>query len=69
MLKEPIHSMSLVNGLFEDKTLDWNNGRPDLEMVDRYYLHKQNQGVLPKTRATAIQIGKPANFGKGVKGD
>jgi threonine synthase len=57
----------LVNGLFEDKTLDWNNGRPDLEMVDRYYLHKQNKCVLPKTRATAIQIGKPANLVKALR--
>ena len=43
----------LVNGLFEDKTLDWNNGRPDLEMVDRYYLHKQNE------RCTSLKPAQP----------
>jgi threonine synthase len=57
----------LVNGMFENKTLDWNDGRPDLEMVDRYYLDKQNRSVLPKTRATAIQIGKPANLVKALR--
>jgi threonine synthase len=57
----------LVNGLFENKRLDWNSGRPDLEMVERYYLHKQKNGFQPKTRATAIQIGKPANLAKALR--
>lgn len=57
----------LVNGLFENKTLDWNDGRPDLEMVERYYLHKQKKGIYPKTCATAIQIGKPANLVKALR--
>jgi threonine synthase len=57
----------LVNGLFENKRLDWNGGIPDLEMVERYYLHKQKNGFLPKTRATAIQIGKPANIAKALR--
>jgi threonine synthase len=57
----------LVNGLFENKRLDWNDGRPDLEMVERYYLHKRKNGFSPKTRATAIQIGKPANIAKALR--
>jgi threonine synthase len=57
----------LVNGLFENKALDWNDGRPDLEMVERYYLHKQKKGIYPKTCATAIQIGKPANLVKALR--
>ena len=57
----------LVNGLFENKRLDWNGGIPDLEMVERYYLHKQKNGFPPKTRATAIQIGKPANIAKALR--
>ncbi|MGA9149435.1 MAG: threonine synthase [Candidatus Nitrosopolaris sp.] len=57
----------LVNGLFENKRLDWNDGRPDLEMVERYYLHKQKNGFSPKTRATAIQIGKPVNIAKALR--
>jgi threonine synthase len=57
----------LVNGLFENKKLDWNEGRPDLEMVERYYMHKQKKGLQPRTRATAIQIGKPANLAKALR--
>ena len=57
----------LVNGLFEDKKLEWNEGKPDLGMVERYYLHKESQGLRPKTRATAIQIGKPANLVKALR--
>ena len=57
----------LVNGLFENKPLDWNDGRPNLELIERYYLHKQNKGLHPKTRATAIQIGKPPNLIKALR--
>src|SRR5437867_8326385 len=57
----------LVNGLFENKPLDWNDGRPDLELIERYYLHKHNKGLHPKTRATAIQIGKPPNLIKALR--
>lgn len=57
----------LVNGLFENKKLEWNNGKPDLAMVGRYYLQKESQGLRPKTRATAIQIGKPANLVKALR--
>src|ERR687886_809020 len=51
----------LVNGLFENKELRWNNGKPDLEMIERYYKYKDKIGTRPRTLATAIQIGKPAN--------
>lgn len=57
----------LVNGLFENKRLEWNDGKPDLAMVERYYLQKESQGLRPKTRATAIQIGKPANLAKALR--
>jgi threonine synthase len=57
----------LVNGLFENKPLNWNDGRPDLELIERYYLHKYNEGLHPKTRATAIQIGKPPNLIKALR--
>jgi len=57
----------LVNGKFENKSLRWNNGRPDLELVDRYYQYKESKGLKPKTRATAIQIGKPANLIKALR--
>jgi len=57
----------LVNGLFESCELKWNNGKPDLEMIERYYAFKDKQGIRPKTRATAIQIGKPANIVKALR--
>ncbi len=57
----------LVNGKFENKMLRWNNGSPDLELVDRYYRYKDSKGLAPKTRATAIQIGKPSNLMKALR--
>jgi threonine synthase len=57
----------LVNGKFENKNLKWNNGRPDLEMIERYYAFKDKKGISPKTNATAIQIGKPANIVKALR--
>ena len=57
----------LTNGIFENKKLNWNNGKPDLEMIERYYAIKSKEGIFPKTLATAIQIGKPANIVKALR--
>ena len=57
----------LVNGLFENNELRWNNGKPDLEMIERYYKYKDKIGTRPRTLATAIQIGKPANIVKALR--
>jgi threonine synthase len=57
----------LVNGYFENRCLAWNDGKPDLEMVKRYYEYKDKKGIRPKTNATAIQIGKPANIAKALR--
>jgi len=57
----------LVNGLFENCELKWNDGKPDLKMIERYYASKDEQGIRPKTSATAIQIGKPANIVKALR--
>src|SRR5919197_3034592 len=57
----------LVNGLFENMKLEWNNGKPNLQMIERYYAHKDKKGIRPKTNATAIQIGKPANIVKALR--
>lgn len=57
----------LANGLFENTRLNWNDGRPDMQMIERYYQNKQDKGIVPKTRATAIQIGKPANLVKALR--
>jgi threonine synthase len=57
----------LVNGYFENRCLAWNDGKPDLGMVKRYYEYKDKKGIRPKTNATAIQIGKPANIAKALR--
>ncbi len=58
---------NLYNGKFENQELRWNNGTPNLELIEKYYnfMNENNQG--PKTKATAIQIGKPANIAKGLR--
>jgi threonine synthase len=58
---------ALYNGLFEGKKLRWNDGRPDLELVDRYYADMDAKGMKPRTHATAIQIGRPANIAKALR--
>lgn len=58
---------SLYNGFYEDKALRWNGGRPDLAIIDRYYAELDRKGIRPKTHATAIQIGRPANIVKALR--
>jgi threonine synthase len=57
----------LVNGKFENTKLHWNGGKPDINKIQRYYQYKKDKNILPKTRATAIQIGKPSNIVKGLR--
>jgi len=57
----------LVNGLFEDTELKWNGGKVDTGLIDRFYQKQQEKNIIPKTQATAIQIGKPANIIKALR--
>ncbi len=57
----------LYNGEFEDEELRWNKGKPNTELIQKYYEHLDNKGIRPKTKATAIQIGRPANILKGLR--
>ena len=57
----------LVNGEFEGQKLVWNGGNFNTNLLDRYYEFKDSNAILPKTRATAIQIGKPANIAKALR--
>jgi len=57
----------LYNGVFEDEKLRWNKGTPNMELISRYYDHLDKKGLKPKTKATAIQIGRPANILKGLR--
>jgi len=58
---------TLYNGKFEETKLHWNKGKPNTELVKKYYLHMDKNGIRPKTKATAIQIAKPANILKGLR--
>ncbi len=57
----------LYNGGFEGEELRWNKGRPNGELIARYYASLDASGSRPKTMATAIQIGRPANILKGLR--
>ncbi len=57
----------LYNGKFENEELRWNKGKPNMELISRYYDHLDKEGIRPKTKATAIQIGRPANILKGLR--
>ena len=57
----------LYNGKFEDEELRWNKGKPNTELIDRYYDYLEKNNQRPNTRATAIQIGRPANILKGLR--
>ena len=57
----------LYNGEFQGQKLRWNKGKPDTEMIKKYYTHLDEKGIRPKTKATAIQIGRPANILKGLR--
>ena len=41
----------LYNG-FEGEELRWNKGKPNTELIDRYYDHLDKEGLRPKTKAT-----------------
>jgi threonine synthase len=58
---------TLYNGKFEESKLRWNKGKPDTDLIKRYYEFMDANGIRPKTKATAIQIAKPANILKGIR--
>ncbi len=57
----------LYNGKFEGESLRWNKGNPNTELITRYYEDLDDKGTRPNTKATAIQIGRPANILKGLR--
>ena len=52
-------------GNLKNEELRWNKGNPNTELISKYYEHLDKKGLRPKTKATAIQIGRPANILKG----
>ena len=57
----------LYNGKFNDEELRWNKGNPNNELIQKYYTNLDNKGIRPKTKATAIQIGRPTNILKALR--
>ena len=57
----------LYNGKFNDVELRWDKGNADTELIKNYYIEMDKKHIRPKTKATAIQIGKPANILKGLR--
>ncbi|MCS6768547.1 MAG: pyridoxal-phosphate dependent enzyme [Candidatus Nitrosocaldus sp.] len=58
---------TLYNGRFSERVLRWNKGKVDMELIEEYYAYMDKQNIRPRTEATAIQIGKPANLLKGLR--
>src|SRR6478736_620240 len=57
----------LTNGLYDGRKLEWNDGKPDIALIRDYYHERDQKGIKAKTKATAIQIGKPANIVKALR--
>jgi threonine synthase len=57
----------LFNGKFNGEELRWNKGNPNTELIKKYYADLDSKGIRPKTKATAIQIGRPANILKALR--
>jgi threonine synthase len=57
----------LYNGKFEGEELRWNKGNPNKELITKYYADLDAKGIRPKTKATAIQIGRPTNILKALR--
>jgi threonine synthase len=58
---------TLYNGKFNGKELRWNKGNVDLDLINEYYEYMDKNNIRPRTDATAIQIGKPANLLKALR--
>ncbi|ABK77165.1 threonine synthase [Cenarchaeum symbiosum A] len=56
-----------LSDLYNDRGLRWNGGKPDTGLIEDHYAEMDRTGAGPRTRATAIQIGRPANILKGLR--
>ncbi len=57
----------LYNGLYKDERLKWSGGEVNEKLINEFYDFLEDEGIKPKTNATAIQIGKPVNIKKGLR--
>jgi len=58
---------STLYELYNEKELRWNNGNPDNDIIDEYYLELDRKGLKARTRASAIEILKPINLTKALR--
>ena len=54
--------------IYNKLNLRWNKGSIDARVIDEYYNEMDKNNIRPKTEATAIQIGKPSNILKALRG-
>lgn len=58
---------STLSDMYNGKGLRWNAGKPDMSIIREHYLEMDAKNLLPNTKATAIQIGRPANLLKALR--
>jgi len=53
--------------LYNKRGLRWNEGRVDDKIIEEYYFYLDKNNIKAKTRASAIEILKPANLKKALR--
>lgn len=53
--------------LYNEKKLRWNGGKVDDSIINEYYSYLEKNHIKAKTRASAIEILKPANLKKALR--
>lgn len=54
--------------IYNKLNIRWNKGSIDVDAIEEYYANMDKNNIRPKTEATAIQIGKPSNILKALRG-
>ena len=53
--------------LYQEQGLRWNQGRPDHDLIEKFYGQMDAEGRRAATLATAIQINRPVNLIKALR--
>ncbi len=56
-----------LHRLVSDEGLAWNDGRPDAELVRKFYASMDHEGRRASTIASAIEINRPVNLEKCIR--
>jgi threonine synthase len=54
--------------IYNKLMIRWNKGNIDMDVINEYYNYLDKNNIKPRTDATAIQIGKPSNILKALRG-